>query len=309
MRYSILISGLVILGMAALAGPSPSAAKPEEPSWVRDLGYEAGEVQPMTLSPLGVPQIPVKIGGVPIKVLFDTGNSGSLVLTTAVEKDIRYELLGQSEERNPDGSHRGWSKEIRLAKVEILGTVFQGLQAVLVDWKLMSSLPFNGLVGLKDFLKKRVTLDYRSRLLAVTNRPLPGGILGDPDTAVIPLLRAPARQGEIIYVIGEVNGRKQVIYIDTGAVPSCVSPEAAAGSETYKARFHAVFGSDRKYWSIEVKLGGLAFRVEDIYESLNIKRGTSFEFPVGLVLGSDKLKDLILTIDKIGNRLVARRQG
>ncbi len=307
MHYPRLAGALIILTGSTLAATGTPAPKPEEPPWIRSLGYQPGEVRAITLNLQGIPRIVIKVDDAPLTVLFDTGCSGPLVLTTAVEKDIRFESLRQSEELNPDGSHRGWSREIKLAKVDISGTAYGDVEATLVDWRLMSSLPFSGLVGLSYFPKKRLTLDYRNRLLAVTDRPLPESALGDPGLAVVPLLKGPVKQGEIIYVEGEVNGHKQVIYLDTGAVPSCVSPEAAAGSETSTAKFHNVFGSDRKYKSIEVKLGRLTFRVEDIYESRNIRRGTSFEYPVGLILGSDELKGLILTIDKIGNRLVVSR--
>jgi len=303
------LSKLSILLVAVL--PFPLAAKPAEPNseklkWVQELGYQADEVQSITLNSLGVPEILIKVDGMPVRVEFDTGNSGPLTLTTAVEKSTRYELVGQQEELNPDGTHRGWSKAIRLKNVEILGTVYKEVVASLLDWKLTSDSPFNGLVGLKYLLRKRLTLDYKNRLLAITDKPLPQSVLTNSVFAVIPLLKAPEQQGEIVYVSGEVNGHKQTIYLDTGTVPSHVSPEAAVGSVSTTSRYHDFFKSDKKYKSIEVKLGQLIFRVNDIYESKTISRGTHFEHAVGLVLGSDKLKDLIMTIDKIGERLIIR---
>lgn len=155
-------------------------------------------------------------------------------------------------------------------------------------------------------MNKRITLDYKNRLIAVSENPAPSDIVSNPDYAAVPLLKAPKAQGEIVYVAGEVNGHKQVIYLDTGTTPSCVSPEAAAGSVSYKTRYHDFYKSDKKYKSIEVKFGQLTFQVKDIFESGNIRRGTDFLYPVGLILGSDQLKNLIMTIDKIGRRLILR---
>lgn len=297
----------LLLAMFSLPLGSQSA-KPaaEKPKWVQELNYQAEEVQPITLSPLGIPEILIKINGAPVKVLFDTGNSGPLTLTTAVEKTVGYKLMGKDEELNPDGTHRGWSKAIQLGNVEIFGTIYEGVKASLNDWKLMSDSPFNGLVGLKYLLGKRVTLDYKNRLLAVTDKPLPGSIVTNPAYGITALLKAPDEQGEIVYVSGLVNGHTQTIYLDTGTVPSCVSPEAAAGSESNRSRYHDFFKSDRKYASIDVKIGDLLIRINDIYESRTISRGTNFESPVGLVLGSDKLKDLVVTIDKIEGKLILK---
>jgi hypothetical protein len=36
---------------------------------------------------------------------------------------------------------------------------------------------------------------------------------------------------------------------------------------------------------------------------------TSFEEPVGIVLGSDILKDFLITIDKLGNRLIIKKNS
>jgi hypothetical protein len=301
-KPSILLVAVLSLPLAA----KPAEPNSEKPKWVQELGYQADDVQSITLNSIGVPEILIKVDGMPVRVEFDTGNSGPLTLTTAVEKSTRYELVGQREELNPDGTHRGWSEAIKLKNVEILGTVYKEVVASLLDWKLTSDSPFNGLVGLKYLLRKRLTLDYKNRLLAITDKPLPRSIMTKPAYAITPLLKAPEQQGEIVYVSGEVNGHKQTIYLDTGTVPSCVSPEAAAGAESNKSRYHDFFKSGRKYKSIEVKIGSLLIRINDIYESKAINRGTNFEYPVGLVLGSDKLKDLIMTIDKIEGKLILK---
>jgi len=291
---------VLFLGIVLIASDGPT------PKWAKDLTYQPAELHPITLSSLGTPEVIIKVNGSPLTVLFDTGNSGQMSLTTAVENAVKFRTLSQGEELNPDGSHRGWSKVIELPEVDILGTIYKNHTASLIDWRMASDASYNGQVGLNYFLSRRVTLDYRNRLIAVSDTPVPADIVSNPDYAVVPLLKAPKQQGEIVYVEGEVNGRKQVIYLDTGTTPSCVSPASASGSESYKTRYHDFYKSDNKYKSIEVKIGRLAFPVKDIFESNEIRRGTDFSYPVGLVLGSDQLKNLILTIDKIGNRLILR---
>jgi len=283
-----------------------AAAGVPAPKWIKDFAYQPAELHPITLSSLGIPEIIIQINRSPLKVLFDTGNSGPLSLTTAMENAIQFRTLRQEEELNADGSHRGWSKVIELGEVEILGAVYKNHSASLIDWKMTSDASYNGLVGLKYFLNMRITLDYKNRLIAVSESPAPADIVSNPDYAVVPLLKAPKAQGEIVYVAGEVNGHKQVIYLDTGTTPSCVSPEAAAASESYKTRYHDFYKSDKKYKSIDVKIGQLTFQVKDIFESNEIRRGTDFPYPVGLILGSDQLKNLVLTVDKIDNRLILR---
>jgi hypothetical protein len=202
------------------------------------------------------------------------------------------------EELNADGSHRGESFSIRVEAVSVLGEVFKDVAGTLSDWQMFSSEPFNGTVGLDFFLDRRLTLDYRSRKVGVTASPLPAK-LDRKRYLALALIEPPKSQGHILYARARVNGREAIVYFDTGHSISFIDPDFAQGLP--RVERPGKFKVFRE--GVPLELGGHTFVLDELRES-PLRRGTGFDLPVALVLGSDVLSRFIVTIDIRAKKLV-----
>src|SRR5712692_4439779 len=140
--------------------------------WSHDLGYGETQLYPLTLGGSGCPFVEVDVSGVKVPLMLDSGTARGILITNQVPS-TPHRVEERIEELNADGSHRGESFRIRVETVSVLGEVFKNVAGSLSDWKMFSSEPFNGTVGLDFFLDRRLTLDYRSRRVGVTASPLP----------------------------------------------------------------------------------------------------------------------------------------
>lgn len=93
---------------------SPISVMTEDKSWTQDFGYQQDEIFDLRLNQFRCPVIPVIIEENQILFTFDTGCSPGFLMTNLMEENVNYTLLGQTEQFNRDGSHRGWSKTVLL---------------------------------------------------------------------------------------------------------------------------------------------------------------------------------------------------
>jgi hypothetical protein len=268
--------------------------------WAQELGYQQSELSPLTIGITGCPDIEVVASGVKITVNLDTGTSKGFILTNYAPA-IPHTVLTSGKELNPDGSYRGQSTGIRIEAISILGRTFTDAAGTLADWTLFSSEPFNGTVGLDFFLDRRLTLDYRSKKVAVSATLLPSK--PDPNRYLtLDLIDPPSSHGHNLYVEARVNGRDSIIHLDTGRNVSLIDPSFAEGlmSVERPGRFK-VF---RK--GVPVELGGNNFILEDLREQ-PINRGPGFDKPIALELGCDFLSYFVVTIDIRAKKLILAR--
>ncbi len=265
--------------------------------WIQDLGYKQDQIYPLGVDPLGCPVIEAGVSGVKVSLMLDSGTAKGFLLTDHAPP-VPHSIVARHEELNADGTHRGDSFEIRLANMSILGKSFENVTGNLSDWRMYSSNPFDGTVGLDFFLDRRLTLDYRSAKVAASALPLPQKL--DPARYVsLDLLDAPKSQGHVLYARARVNGRDTVVYFDTGYNVSFIDPLFAEGLPRVErpGRFK-IFRQQ-----VPAELGGHKFVLNDLRENA-IQRGTAFDVPVGLVLGSDILSQFIVTIDLRAKKLI-----
>jgi hypothetical protein len=240
--------------------------------------------------------VEVKVNNSPLWVKFDTGCSTGFSLTSAVEDTIEHQVIGKSTERNPDGSYRGKTTLATIASLEVFGDKHAPVETSFTDWRIFSTLKFNGLLGLKYFQKKRVTIDYKKKKIGITVRPLVYETIKDFSGAVIPLLEASGSQGDLIFVLGQIRGQPTVIYLDTGSSASFIDPGMLDANEIKKGRKHMLAEN------IEMSIGDFSFTVKRLRVAEQ-RRGVNFEYPQTVKLGSDVIRDFLLTIDKIANKL------
>ena len=66
-------------------------------------------------------------------LLFDSGNGAGITLTTALEKEIDYEILGATTELNSDGTYRGSGKSILLKNISVFDEEYTDVISSLID--------------------------------------------------------------------------------------------------------------------------------------------------------------------------------
>ncbi len=258
--------------------------------WVKDLSYEENQVYDISFNLFSpCPTIPVKIGDKKVKLLFDSGNGVGITLTTAIEKEIDYEIIGTTTELNSDGTYRGDGKSILLKNIYVFDEEYTNIKSSLVDWKMYSSFKINGTIGLKYFDNKIVTLDYKNKKIAVSDKALDYSKLNNDKYTVIPLIKSNLdKEQDLLFIEGEVNGEKSTIFLDTGSSRS-------------------FYNFDDTQAEIKVQLGEKTYTFssnEFIHDEIGFQ--DEFKYPLTLAINSDLLKanHFVITIDKIQNNLI-----
>lgn len=244
-------------------------------------GYTADDVSDIKLNGFHIPLIPVKVNDYTTWLELDFGSSGCITLTTHIQDNIRYSVTGEQNSYWSDGRVRGTIQNIIVDNISLNDMNYPNHACVLADWKMYSSLPFNGLVGLRYFFDRRITIDYGNKKLYVSTTGLPDAFKESSGAAVIPLIPPPEHFPSGLFAPGKINGHDTVVYIDSG------------NSET---------SINKKYFrttpaSIELELGGQAYTVSKFHEDGNLEF-QNFRNDIGIVLGSDFLKDCVITIDR-----------
>jgi len=270
------------------------------PDWAEKLDYQQDELYPIRVQINSIPLVEVGVNGTPLWVKFDTGCSTGFSLTSAVEEKIEHKVTGKSTERNPDGSYRGKTTLATIASLEVFGDRHAPVETSFTDWRIFSTLKFNGLLGLKYFKDKRVTIDYKEKRIGITERPLLYRAISDNSAAVVPLLEASGSQADLIYVLGRVKGQPTAIYLDTGSSASFIDPSMLDTSEIRKGKRH-LFTEN-----VEMSIGDFPFFVKR-FRVQQQRRGVNFAYPQTVKLGSDVIRDFLITIDKITNRLILQK--
>jgi hypothetical protein len=270
--------------------------------WSHDLGYQKTELYPLNLGATGCPFVDVDISGVKVSMMLDFGTARGFVITNSAPS-IPHHTEGRSEELNADGSHRGESFRISVETVSVLGEVFKNVAGSLAEWQMLSSVPFNGTVGLEFFLDRRLTLDYSSREVGATASPLPQK-LDRKRYFSVDLVEPPKSQGHIVYALARVNKREAIVYFDKGYNVSFIDPEFAEGLARVERPGKFKVFRER----VPLELGGHTIILDELRES-PLRRGTGLDLPVALTLGSDFLSRLIVTVDIRAGKLILALAG
>ncbi|QHQ60744.1 hypothetical protein Ana3638_08125 [Anaerocolumna sedimenticola] len=256
----------------------------------------------MSLNKLGCPRIPIKIDNRNFTIDFDTGCAPGITLTNLMDGKITYTLLGQTEQLNRDGSHRGWSKSIRINDLSVFGEKYAAVTSVIADWKMFSSEKFNGIIGLKYFKSKLVTLDYTGRKIAITNHPPDYKNLDMDKYIVLPLLKTKLNNQEnLLFFEAKLNGASIIVYLDTGKNHSYMhNPDSSLSTGTSESNV------PRK--NIVINLGGMQLTLKGL-EEVNITQVTDLPYPVMIELNSDQIRknNLLVTIDLINHSIIFRK--
>ncbi len=296
--FLLLCAALIVGAGCGAPGPGHSARVPggattKEPAWLAPLGYGAGDVFPVRRGFQGMPFVEVSLGGSSHWLLFDTGNMVGLTLATPLLDKLGLPVVGQWERLGSDGHVIGVYRRSRAPSVKVLGRV-------LADQTVyeFSDARLGGLVGPDALPGSRFTLDYRSRVLAVTNAPVPGVPRG---FTALPLTRS-ARVPRLVLASGRANGRPVLMECDTGASRTIVDP-----SLVQELRLPAA-GDGVRIDSLAI--GPLLFKVRSAKVVPKTGIDPDLNPPIQLSVGSDLLSRLILTVDyERGQMLLSEASG
>ncbi|WP_055666037.1 hypothetical protein [Desnuesiella massiliensis] len=259
-------------------------------NWIKDLNYEENQVHDMSIGFLNpCPSIPVMIGDKKMKLEFDTGNAEGIFITTAIKGKVDYDITGKSTELNADGTYRGNGTSILLKSVDVFGEKYSNVKSSLTDWRMYGFFKINGTIGLEYFKNKIVTLDYKNKKIAISDKPIDYNKLQNDKYTLLPLESLnTCNDKDLLFFQGEVNGKKSTIYLDTGSNRSFINLE-----------------DNNKATTVEVKLGDKKYKFKNLkHDKIGFKY--KFEYPLRLAINSDLLKNnhFVITIDKIQNNLI-----
>jgi len=298
-RIFLTLAGILILsGPVSLAQVVLDKAGDYYPKsdWAGALRYEPAGIFPLRFMVTPCPLVEVIIDGKSFWLTFDFGSADGMLVTTAIEDKITYEIIRELKTYFADGRPRGSGKEIILKRVDVLGRTFERVHADLFDWKIYSSYPNDGAISLEYIRNLRFTLDYRNKRLALTAEPFPDELLKDAAFLAIPLLESPDWNRYGLYLEGKVNGQEVVVYIDSGSSHSFVDRSLLEAASISKAG-----GNDVCLSEIPVSSGGLNLEISRVRVS-DIRRNTNYVKPVRMVIGSDLLRHFVFTVDRTPGR-------
>jgi ABC-type branched-subunit amino acid transport system substrate-binding protein/predicted aspartyl protease len=257
----------------------PVAPELQLPPWVRQLGYQPGELLEIEVGEYGYPYVSVAVNGRQIKLAIDTGNMTGLLLSPQAATELGLKTIGSSHHYDSAGKVIGSPDVYEVETLDAFGQVWTGEVAHAHELSTLA-----GLIGPKYLLERRFTIDYQRRLMAVT-----GSQLGKvEETVILPMIRSPKHEG-LILVAGQVNGRQVVIELDTGKSRTVVDTEIVRSLQLPAAK--------NGYRIDEIRLGQLVFKAPSAKEKSFKGISKGLEKAIGLGIGSDLLAQVVLTVD------------
>lgn len=279
--------------------------KSADTSWIVELGYNETEIRELKLDKSSCPRIPIEFNGKSYYFDFDTGCSNNIVLTNELENKVDYTVTEEIEQLNRDGSHRGWSYGITVDELKLFDALYKNVNCTMIDWKMSSSEKFNGLVGTKMFENKTVTLDYRARLMGVSENAPDYSKLEKEKYAIVPIIRTDTEgQENLVFFECVLNGERRIAYIDTGKNISYIHNSGSG---------YMIGGTDRPD-SIRsdalIEIGGLSLELKGLYEA-NITQYDDFDSILAVELNSDQIlkNELVICFDFVNNDLIFYKRG
>jgi len=248
--------------------------------WQKKFEYEYSEIFPIKVGKYGYPYVQVIINGQELEMAFDTGNMSGLLVAPETAKQLSLSSIGESKHYDSSGEAIGISRVFKVPELVVFGKVWAEEQA---HEHTVSGLI--GLIGPRYVYGKRFTLDYKNKVIAVSESPSPRI---EQENITFPLVRSKDHIGMIV-VRGEVNGYPALIQIDTGKSRTCVDSALVERMNLPE--------SPRGYRIDKIQLGPYSFMVTSA-KMVSFK-GISGDLPEPILLGmgSDILSQVVLSVD------------
>ena len=269
-------------------------------SWISDFEYQDGEIYKLSFDRVGIrecPKIEVQINSKKYNLFLDTGCERGFTLTDKLESKVNYTLLGQKEELNRDGTHRGWSKYINVNEVSIFGQKYQDVQTTMIPWSMTSSEPYDGLVGIKYFQSRVVTIDYYGNRIGIKDTPINYESLDKDKYVVLPLYKN-VGQENLPFFEANMDGEPIMVYLDTGKNYSFIQDSTSTLGIGDKPK-----GFER---DVDIYIDDMELKLNDVVGVGSLAQGESLPYPVMIELNSDQIwkSHLIVTFDLINQKII-----
>ncbi len=268
-----LFSALLVLVTAC--APSRTA-----PSWTKDFGYSASELNAIVIGEYGFPYVPVRINGVNLILPFDTGNMVGLSISSSLFDELGLVVLDTYQRRNSAGDLVATLRVGRSSAVTILGRDKGPTTLYEFDHP---SLP--GLVGPSSLSARHFTVDYSSNLLGTGSSELPDAVDGFQQ---IPLVRS-TRHPLLILVVGAIEGQHVLIELDTGKSRTVINPALVSSLGLARTSSGVEIGN--------LEIGDLSFSIQNAKEVDQSAIDPGLAEPILVGIGSDILSTFIWTVD------------
>lgn len=248
--------------------------------WQKELEYKSSEIFLINVGKYGYPYVQVTVNGQELEMAFDTGNMSGLLVAPETAKQLRLSSIGERRHYDSSGEAIGTSRVFNVPELVVFGKVWTEEQA-----HEHTGSGLIGLIGPRYVYGKRFTLDYKNKIIAVSESPSPRI---EQENIIFPLFRSKDHTGMIV-IKGEVNGYPVLIQIDTGKSRTCVDPALVEKVNLPEAA--------RGYRIDKIQLGPYSFMVTSA--KMVSFRGISGDLPepILLGLGSDILSQVVLTVD------------
>ena len=293
----VLVTVTLLLGGAAAQDPAASPA----PAWVAEYGYQTRELADFEFGAAGAPEVPIitaKIEGHPLRLIFDTGTNGYAALDAEVI--TRLHLPVKSWETWLDSSGKAVAKvpaavasSLEFGPIHLTGVEIGGMGPESIMGKRTG---YVGTLGWWSFRDSRVTLDYSRHTLALSRSALPAEIKSCATRYVTRFVSPPGLDG-LILVEGQVDGQAIYVQVDTGKSSTEIDPKLQALRHYKEERAgYLLEGIRVGPFEVRSRFG----RMFSGFESF----GRGLDKPVYVGLGSDFLKNYLVTIDYPNRMLV-----
>ncbi len=205
-------------------------------------------------------------------------NGTGLLINPEQAKRLGLPVTGESKYYDTSGALLGTHKLYGINELNLFGKPWPNLQA---DEFWQTDL--DGTIGPRFVLKRRFTLDYQDKVIAVSDSPLPKDSIED----VLPMFSS--RYPGMIVVEGTVNGRKVLIQVDTGKSRTCVDTALVAALGLPQAK--------NGYEILDLKIGHYSFSVPSAKEVDFKGIAEGLPQPILLGIGSDILSQVVMSVD------------
>jgi hypothetical protein len=218
-------------------------------------------------------------------LFFDTGNFFGFQIGPGLARILKLKPSG-GERKNyaSDGTYRYSQKGYHVKSLSVFRTMSEDIEMF-----EMRDDAFEASVGLPALGGKRFTIDYKNRLMGISDRPFDKEGL---EIDEFPLIWNEALRGMIV-IEGQVNGIETLFQIDTGKSRTTIDEGliARAGLKENNTFFRKGYKVDR------VTLGKRSFSVDcaKVSNFNAISRG--YPRPILIGIGADILSRIVLTVD------------
>ncbi|MDP4145306.1 MAG: hypothetical protein Q8936_12620 [Bacillota bacterium] len=288
MRIIKLVFLVILIALLAIVSISCKTAERNPKEWAKLYGYKPEEVLSIEVGTLyRCPLLKGKINGLDAYVLFDTGNIAEPKISPAMRKKLDLKAVDSKPAYNSKTNTSDKINTFLCKKFSTLNENYTNLNVVEArDNKFDSS------ISLSMLINKRFTIDYKNRMMAISN----SSSLGYKSKGeVLPLITNNRYKGMIV-VKGTVNGRDALIQIDTGK-----------GSTSIDKKLVSSLNLNSKLGIYEIdniKLGCLVFSSHKAKVSDFSHISNGYSQPITLSLGSDIISQFVLTVDYQNNVVI-----